>query len=244
MQSGVRSLSEIGAVNSIKFPTEAHKTFIEFITQSCRERSITALLKGSLVKGTAKKYSDIDIILLGKNISGCFDDFVGAYNGILLSEHFASLSTYMVVYVNGLAVEYDIRKSITESDIKTAYALNVSDYALSDVRRDRLFIDSHLCPTRDKDYSQLMIAQICCSKLLCQKATLARDIYYDRMKLLSDSQELCTGLELSAIYAESYVHFVNRIKQMAYTSTACSEVIKEYFNILFSNIQIESEGLN
>lgn len=73
---------------------------------------------------------------------------------------------------------------------------------------------------------------------------MAREIYYDRMKLLSDGQELCTGLELSAIYAESYVQFVNRIKQMAYTSTACSEVIKEYFNVLFSNIQIESEGLN
>ena len=235
-------MSEISVVNAIKFPTEAHKAFIEFITQICRERSITALLKGSLVKGTAKKYSDIDIILLGRNISSYFDAIAGAYDGILLSEHFTSMSTYMIVYVNGLTVEYDIRKSITKEDIEEACVLSVGDYTLSDIRRDRLLIDSRLCPNRDKNYSQLMIAQMCCTKLLCQKATLARDIYYDRMKLLSDGQEFYVGLDLSAIYTESYTQFVNRIKQMAYTTTACSKAIKEYLNYLFSNIQIESEG--
>ena len=60
MTDGVKSLFEIDAINAIEFPTEAHRAFIDFITQQCREKSITALLKGSLVKGTAKEHSDID----------------------------------------------------------------------------------------------------------------------------------------------------------------------------------------
>lgn len=61
MQDGERSLLEIGATDAIKFPTETHRAFINFITQQCKERSITALLEGSLVKATAKGHSDIDI---------------------------------------------------------------------------------------------------------------------------------------------------------------------------------------
>jgi len=236
-------LLEISATDAIGFPTETHRAFIDFITQQCGERSITALLKGSLVKGTAKEHSDIDIILMGENIFGCFDTIVGAFDEILLSEHFTATSTYMVVYVNGLAVEYDVRRSVTEDDIKKACILTVGDYLLSDIRRDRVSVGSRLCPTRNMDYSKLMIAQMCCAKLLCQKATLARDIYYDRMRLLSDGQELGTALDLSAIHAETQSQFVNRIKQLVRTSNACSTEIKEYLNYLFSNIQDESEGL-
>lgn len=243
MLNGVRSLLETGATDSLKFPTEAHRAFIDFITQQCRERSITALLKGSLVKGTAKKNSDIDIILMGKNIFGCFDTVIGAFDEILLSEHFTATSTCMVVYMNGLAVEYDLRRSVTAEDIRKACVLNVGDYLLSDIRRDRIFVDSRLCPTRNSDYSKLMIAQMCCAKLLCQKAVLARDIYYDRMNLLIDGQEFGDVLDLSAIHAEPQNQFLNRIRQLVYTSNACSTEIKEYLNYLLSNIQDESKGL-
>lgn len=196
-----------------------------------------------MVKGTVKEHSDIDIILMGKSVPGYFDTIVGAYDEILLSEHFAAASTYMVVYVNGLAVEYDVRRSVTDEDIRKACVFNVGDYLLSDIRRDRIFVDSRLCPTRDKNYSKLLIAQMCCAKLLCEKTTLARDIYYDRMKLLDDWQEFSTELDLSAIHAETQCQFINRIKQLVRTSKACSTEINGYLNHLLSNILDESEGL-
>ena len=237
--NGIRSLLGTNTTDALEFPTETHRAFIDFITQQCSERSITALLKGSLVKGTAREYSDIDIILMGKNVIDCFDTIVGAFDGILLSEHFTATSTYMVVYVNGLAVEYDVRRSVTDEDIRKACVLNVGDYLLSDIQRDRFFVDSHLCPSRNKDYSKMMIAQMCCAKLLCQKDTLARDIYYDRMMLLGEGQELDSILELSAVHAEPQKQFMNRIRQLVHTSNACSSEIKEYLNDLFSNIQDE-----
>lgn len=90
MLNGVRSLFETAATDSLKFLTETHRAFIDFIAQQCRERSISALLKGSLVEGTAKKNSDIDIILMGENIFGCFDAVIGAFDEILLSKHFSA----------------------------------------------------------------------------------------------------------------------------------------------------------
>lgn len=86
----------------------------------------------------------------------------------------------MVIYASGLAVEYDIRKSVTEEDLRKSRVLNYSNGMISNIRRDRFTVDSKLCPVRSPDYSKLIIAQMCCAKLLCQKNSLARDIYCDK----------------------------------------------------------------
>ena len=243
MPNGGRSLLEIDATDAIEFPTEKHKAFIDFITQQCREKSITALLKGSLVNGTAKEHSDIDIILMGENILSSFDSIVGAFDEILLSEHFTATSTYMVVYTNGLAVEYDVRRSVTEDEIRKACVLNASDYLLSEIRRDRLFVDSRLCPTRSKDYSKLMIAQMCCAKLLCQKDRLARDIFIDRLRLLNEKRTPENDLKSVADFCQvvcqnlSNDSFLNALFQAVFTSPVCVGEIREYFKRLFLEIK-------
>ena len=242
MPSGVRSLSELAAIDAIAFPTEAHREFIDFITRKRRQWSITALLKGSLVKGTAKKYSDVDIILMGRNIPGCFDAMIGGFDRILLSEHFAVSSNYMVVYRNGLAVEYDLRRSVTREDIEKARVLSGIEYPLSDIRRDRLSVASRLCPARSEDYSRLMIAQMCCAKLLCHKDVLARDIYLDRIRLLSGPQESEARLTSSVLQSEPRERFIDRLKRLAFASDECSEEIRAYFQALFADIQSESEA--
>ena len=106
IQNGVKLLLEADKIETINFPTETHREFIVFISQQCKKGAITALLKGSMAKGNAQEHSDIDIILTGENISNCLDLIIGSFDKILLSEHFAATSTYMVVYANGLAVEY------------------------------------------------------------------------------------------------------------------------------------------
>lgn len=95
-----------------------------------------------MAKGNAQEHADINIILTGENISNCFDLIIGSFDKILLSEHFAATSTYMVVYANGLAVEYDVRKTVTEEDIRKSLALIVSDYQISGIPRDQLFVNS------------------------------------------------------------------------------------------------------
>lgn len=232
-----KSSLKVGADDIITFPTEAHRAFINYITQQCRERAITALLKGSLAKGTAKEHSDIDIILMG-DISQHFDDMVGSFDKILLSEHFPSSLTYMVIYASGLAVEYDIRKSVTEEDLRKSRVLNYSNGMISNIRRDRFTVDSKLCPVRSPDYSKLIIAQMCCAKLLCQKNSLARDIYCDRLKLLSADKTATGSLDWSEIHAEPNAYFINRIKQLAASSNAySSEEIRKYINALFSCVE-------
>lgn len=233
----VKSSLTVGTDDIITFPTEVHKAFINYITQQCRKRSITALLKGSLAKGFAKEHSDIDILLMG-DVAPNFDDIVGSFDKILLSEYFPSSLTYMVIYASGLAVEYDVRKSVTEEDLRKSRILNFNDGIISNIRRDRFTVDSKLCPVRNPDYSKLIIAQMCCAKLLCQKNLLARDIYYDRLKLQSADNTANGSLNWSEIHAESNAHFINRIKQLAISSNAySSEEIRKYINGLLSCVE-------
>lgn len=233
IQNGVKLLLEADKIEAINFPTETHREFIVFISQQCKKSAITALLKGSMAKGNAQEYSDIDIILTGENISNCLDLIIGSFDQILLSEHFAATSPYMVVYANGLAVEYDVRKTVTEEDIKKSLALNISDYQISGIPRDRLFVNSCFCPKRSREYSLLMIAQMCCAKLLCQKAALARDIYYDRVKLLGNDMTLLGNLDKATIHEEPKRQFLNRIRQLIFAYDAGSPEISEYLHDLF-----------
>lgn len=94
IQNGVKLLLEADKIEAINFPTETHREFIVFISQQCKKSAITALLKGSMAKGNAQEYSDIDIILTGENISNCLDLIIGSFDKILLSEHFAATSPY------------------------------------------------------------------------------------------------------------------------------------------------------
>lgn len=149
-----------------------------------------------MAKGNAQEHADINIILTGENISNCLDLIIGSFDKILLSEHFAATSTYMVVYANGLAVEYDVRKTVTEEGIRKSLALIVSDYQISGIPRGRLFVNSCFCPKRSREYSLLMIAQMRCAKSLCQKAILARDIYYDRVKHLGNDMTFLGDLDI------------------------------------------------
>ena len=51
-----------------------------------------------------------------------------------------------------------------------------------------------------------MIAQMRCAKLLCQKAILARDIYYDRVKHLGNDMTFLGDLDKATIHEEPKRH--------------------------------------
>ena len=117
----------------------------------------------------------------------------------------------------------------------------MSDYQISGIPRDRLFVNSCFCPKRSREYSLLMIAQMCCAKLLCQKAALARDIYYDRVKLLGNDMTLLGNLDKATIHEEPKRQFLNRIRQLIFAYDAGSPEISEYLrDLFFKTAEIEN----
>ena len=167
-QSGEKSLYEIEKINSLYFPTKDHERFVHHIVQMCNESHIAGFLKGSLAKGTAQEFSDVDLMLAGLNTPEDIDALIASFGSILMSEKTA-ISTFMVIYDCGLTVEYDIRKTVTMADVTKSISLSHAEYQLSDIPRDRVIIEASTCPRRNKAYSAIMIVQMCCAKLLCHK---------------------------------------------------------------------------
>ncbi len=233
-------MSKTEEKEGISFPTEDHRRFVSLIEEICRGLSIPALIKGSLSKGTAMKHSDVDLILVGVDDSKQFDRIAGSFEEVLLSEHFTTTSTYMIVYEHGLSVEFDLRRTITENDLAKSIILNSAAIDISNKYRDRIDIDSAVCPKREARYSQLMIAQMCCAKLLCSKPALARDIFCDRMEQLHQSGRFDDVR--SVIQHETQEEFVDRLKQTVLLSNPSSQKILSYFEGLFKEIDALSTG--
>lgn len=234
-QSGVKSLYEIERISSLHFPTKDHERLVHHIIQKCSENQIAGFLKGSLVKGNAQAFSDVDLVLTGLNTPEDIDNLISSFGSILLSEK-TVISTFMVIYACGLAVEYDIRKTVTTADVAKSIILSNAEYHVSDIPKDRVIIESLVCPKRDRIYSSLMIVQMCCAKLLCQKQELSREIYCDRMNLLYGASALPADFA-QRVHTESLEQFVNRLKNQAFSSENLSAQTVNYFSHLFDVIQ-------
>lgn len=221
--------------NQIQYPTRIHEQFVRQIIEICSRQNIPIYLKGSLAKGTAMEYSDIDMILVGLESAEEMDSIIGSFDDIILSEKMIT-STLMVIYKCGLAVEYDIRKTITKEDIYKSICLGIETDKISDIPRDRVEIDSILAPRRRQEYSSVMIVQMCCAKLLCQKEELARDIYCDRMMAVYSEAKLPFGF-VQMVHLESINDFVVRLKKQVFRNINTSSILCKYFDALFRKIE-------
>ena len=210
----------------IDFPTVFHEEFINYLSDCCSNSNFSALIKGSLVKGTAKAYSDIDVVLLANEVQNTFDRLACGYSDILLSEHFKVYSTYMVVYTNGLAVEFDIRRTVTAEELEKGYILGQPIRCTSDMKKDRISLLSDVIPYRDDSYSILMLLQICLSKLLCNKVELAVDIFNDRVQTIDDS----------FVYHGDYLNFKHYLKYI-YATQHISEQLRNHFDSMFLQLE-------
>lgn len=184
--------------HELSFPTEAHQSFVRYLCDVCKEWGVTALLKGSIAKGTVQEYSDIDVIILGKEIECVFDRIVRGYGELLFSVHFLHPSTYMVVYSNGLAVEYDIRKTVTVREKEKGVLIGRQEADVSCVEKDRITVRSEYVLDENDTTKLLGAAQMCCAKLLCKKDDLAMDIFNDRVCIPMGRASVKTREELIA----------------------------------------------
>ncbi|WP_258881074.1 nucleotidyltransferase domain-containing protein [Clostridium tagluense] len=64
----------------INYPSLNHKNYIESVYRFCQENEFSMIVKGSLAKGVATKYSDIDLIILGDITRNKVDELITLYD--------------------------------------------------------------------------------------------------------------------------------------------------------------------
>ncbi|HKM03145.1 MAG TPA: nucleotidyltransferase domain-containing protein [Lachnospiraceae bacterium] len=158
------------------FPTEKHEEYIEYIKKACNQNCLSLVLEGSLAHGTAKPFSDIDLILYGNINSKILDDIISGYDNIVITNLTENpMGIYILNYENRISVDLDIRKCVLSSEIDNNVILcNYGFKIAEDIKRS--VIISRLMPERPQWYRTIRLIHRCCIKFLCGKTDSAKGL--------------------------------------------------------------------
>ena len=157
-------------MEQIKFPTDNHKIYIKYLCEYCKKRGFSLILKGSLATGTAKVFSDIDLIIMGDVSNEDMDYIISRYNNIIMTNYTENpKGIFILIYENGLCVDLDLRDSIVQEDLEDAIILNKEDsnFIVAEQLIRKQNITSKYLPERPEWYKVLRIVHRGLIKYLC-----------------------------------------------------------------------------
>ena len=108
----------------IDYPSLNYKSYIESVYEFCKNNRFSMILKGSLAKGTATKFSDIDLIILGNIDTHGVDEIISLYgNPVMINFTENPKGILILVYKDNISVDLDIRETISQQDLQNSIVL-------------------------------------------------------------------------------------------------------------------------
>ena len=206
------------------YPTDKHKSYIKKITDVCKEKGLTLILKGSLAKGSGTKYSDIDLILLGEVNEAIVNEIILRYGNPIMTNYTENPKGIMIlIYNEFVSVDLDIRETLTNKELRDSIILERrSNIKISD-RICRKSIDTKLIPERPHWYKVLRLVHRSFIKYLSGKLDEAKNLINEaKEELLLDKttyyKDYCTDIR------NIYQHFIDNFP------------IPLEINVLFENL--------
>jgi predicted nucleotidyltransferase len=173
---------------NIKFPTIHHKNYIEYIKNFCNVHQISLLLYGSLMEGTATKFSDIDLVIYGNLNEDLLDKLILGYSRIVMTNYTEKpKGIFILNYCNFICVDLDIRDTVLISELKNFMILCDFGWKI-ETEKIRKSITSNLLPPRPEWYKTLRLIHRCALKYLCKKNKIVSDLLTD---IIRNTKEQC-----------------------------------------------------
>lgn len=158
------------------FPTEKHKEYMEYIKKICNQNRISLVLEGSLAHGTAKPFSDIDLLLCGTMNAIMLDDIISGYDNIVMTNRTEKpMGICILNYKNGISVDLDIRKCVLSSEIENNVILCDYGFKTADTIKRNIILSNYM-PERPSWYKAIRLIHRCSIKFLCGKTDAAKDL--------------------------------------------------------------------
>jgi len=160
----------------IDYPSLNHKRYIESLYRFCEKNEFSLILKGSLANGTATKYSDIDLIILGNITMNEVDELITLYNKPIMTNFTENPKGILIlVYSDNISVDLDIRETISQEDLIDSKVLLKydKDYIISDQLIIRREVTSAYLPNRPDWYKVLRLLHKGLLKYLSNKTDSA-----------------------------------------------------------------------
>lgn len=160
---------------SIVYPSIHHEAFVEYLHAKCLDMKLGLAIKGSISKGTAKRYSDIDVLVFGL-ADGCNIDSLIAFRPPLMLNMTERPPGIVIVYYQlGICVDLDLRKNATIAEMEDAIILLNNGIVHVKDHVERITIESrYLLVNPLHKYLRLLHRAIL--KYLCQKHNDALDL--------------------------------------------------------------------
>lgn len=212
-------------MDEIKFPTINYRNYIQAIYQYCSEHKLSMILKGSLAKGSATEFSDIDLIILGNITDQNVDELITIYGQPVITNLTINPKGILIlIYPDNISVDLDLREKITIQDLKDSKILIKFDESFNldagEVKRKN--INSRYLPDRPEWYKILRLMHKGILKYLSNRTSSA-------YVFLAEIKESLNSLGLSNFNTNG--NFKNDIKNIF------AEMCKEF------NIDLEIRAL-
>ncbi|MDQ2088123.1 nucleotidyltransferase domain-containing protein [Herbivorax sp. ANBcel31] len=185
----------------IKYPTDNHRKYISEIYNYCLKKRLSLVLKGSLAKGTAKRFSDIDIMIIGKVTDSELDEIINIHGRPIMTNFTERPKGIMIlVYSDSISVDLDIRNTIILEEIDESYILlkNQENFKIS-TEINRRVIKSQYIPNRLQWYKVLRLVHRSLIKYLCGNKKDANELLIEVKENLGllkiDNVEFCNEFE-------------------------------------------------
>ncbi|SEW30959.1 hypothetical protein [[Clostridium] fimetarium] len=173
----------------MKFPTENHKEYIDYMISVCDKNALSLVLEGSLAHGRAKPFSDVDLILCGDINNDLLDEIIGKYNRIVMTNRTENpKGIFILNYENGISVDLDIRETVLQTELDNEIILcDYGFHILEETKRKT--IQSKFLPERPEWYKAVRLIHRCCIKYLCGKQIAAQELAIE----VDDAIAKCCG---------------------------------------------------
>lgn len=214
----------------INYPALNYKNYIEKIYDFCRDNKFSMILKGSVAKGTATEFSDIDLIILGDITGEKVDEIITLHdNPIMINFTENPKGILILVYQDNISVDLDLRETISQEDLKDSIVLlKYSDnFIVMDESIIRKEIISSFIITRPDWYKTLRLVHRGVIKYLSNKTNYAYD-------LLSEIKEKLNELEINNLnFNNNFEDDIQCIFYELHKKYNIDSQIKVLFNNLF-----------
>lgn len=105
-------------VSELIYPTNEHKEYMMTLKRYCEDENIGLFVTGSLEEGTARKHSDIDVVLVSNDIINQMETISELYSEpVLKSVTHNPKGILILIFKSGLCVDMDIREKISINDV-------------------------------------------------------------------------------------------------------------------------------
>lgn len=177
----------------INFPSSNYRNYIEAVYNFCKINGFSMILKGSLAKGTATKFSDIDLIILGNIDRSKIDELIYLYGNPVMT-NFTEMpkGILILVYQDNTSVDLDIRETISQQDLQDSIVILKYDlnFIIDNKKITRKQVKSDYIPNRPEWYKTLRLLHRGIIKYLSNKTDSAYE-------LLEEIKQSLTSLKIT-----------------------------------------------